>query len=168
MARKRRPLNHGLTAKHLGDVDDHADHASIGQGKGPPGPRGGPHSRGKGGGKPALAQGQGSNVAAIGEAQTEIAEHLQAKLGVEASAISTVVGLAEVATPAAAETAAAPAAASSTAPIDAKTAASLSSEEYLARFDLQANLEKMVNKILQDKPANPYTAMADYLSSLPK
>lgn len=123
---------------------------------------------GKGGGKPALAQGQGSNVAAIGEAQTKIAEHLQAKLGVEASAISTVVGLAEVATPAAAETAAAPAAASSTAPIDAKTAASLSSEEYLARFDLQANLEKMVNKILQDKPANPYTAMADYLSSLPK
>ena len=51
MARKRLVLNRGLTAKHLGDVQDHADHASIGQGKGPPGSPEGPYSRGKDGGK---------------------------------------------------------------------------------------------------------------------
>ena len=42
----------------------------------------------------------------------------------------------------------------------------LSSEEYLAKFKLQENLEDLINKVLKEKPQDPYGAMADFLSSV--
>ena len=44
--------------------------------------------------------------------------------------------------------------------------AKLSSEEYLAKFKLQENLEDLINMVLKTKPQDPYNAMADFLSKI--
>lgn len=42
----------------------------------------------------------------------------------------------------------------------------MSSEEYLAKYKLQENLEELINMVLKEKPQDPYGAMADFLSAV--
>ena len=104
---------------------------------------------GKGGGKPNFAQGQGSKVDAVDAAIAQVLGIAKEKLGVDASKVSMADCTAKA----------------RTGP-DAATLKKMSSEQYLAEFKLQENLEELVNMVLKQKPANPYEAMADFLKEI--
>ena len=102
---------------------------------------------GKGGGKADFAQGQGSNVSAVADAIDQAVKMAVEKLGGGAtSSVAECTGTATGADPA--------------------EVAKLSSEEYLAKFKLQENLEDLINMVLKTKPQDPYNAMADFLSKI--
>ena len=104
---------------------------------------------GKGGGKPNFAQGQGSKVDAVDAAIAQVLGIAKEKLGLDASKVSMADCTAKA----------------RTGP-DAATLKKMSSEQYLAEFKLQENLEELVNMVLKQKPANPYEAMADFLKEI--
>ena len=42
----------------------------------------------------------------------------------------------------------------------------MTSQDYLAKFELEKNLEELINMVLKTKPQDPYSAMADFLSKV--
>eukprot|EP01047_Picozoa_sp_COSAG01_P023635 COSAG01_NODE_1436_length_10312_cov_12.469500_10_plen_71_part_00 len=42
----------------------------------------------------------------------------------------------------------------------------MTSQDYLAKFELEKNLEELINVVLKERPQNPYAKMAEFLEGI--
>jgi hypothetical protein len=42
----------------------------------------------------------------------------------------------------------------------------MTSQDYLAKFELEKNLEELINVVLKERPQNPYATMAEFLEGI--
>jgi hypothetical protein len=103
---------------------------------------------GKGGGKPNFAQGQGANVGALAGAIEAALKMATDKLDGASSLVVDCSG------------------SGGSGGADPAEVAKMSSEDYLAKYKLQENLEELINMVLKEKPSDPYNAMADFLTKV--
>jgi alanyl-tRNA synthetase len=104
---------------------------------------------GKGGGKPNFAQGQGANVGAVAGAIEAALKMATDKLDGASSLVVDCSG-----------------SGGGSGGADPAEVAKMSSEDYLAKYKLQENLEELINMVLKEKPSDPYNAMADFLTKV--